>query len=86
MVLIAAAVFAAWTVRRSFPLYGGVLTVAGLGSEVLVLRDEYGIPQIYADNAEDLFFAQGFVQAQERFFQMDFRRHFASGRLSELFR
>ena len=85
MVLIAAAVFAVWTVRRSFPQYDGQLTVAGLRSEVRVLRDEYGIPQIYADNAEDLFFAQGFVQAQDRFFQMDFRRHVASGRLSELF-
>ena len=50
-----------------------------------MLRDAYGVPQIYADNAEDLFEAQGFVHAQDRFYEMDFRRHLAAGRLSELY-
>ncbi len=49
-----------------------------------VLRDEHGIPQIYADNADDLFKAEGFVHAQDRFFEMDLRRHITAGRLSEL--
>ena len=53
--------------------------------QVEVLRDSYGVPHIYADNPEDLFQAQGYVQAQDRFFEMDFRRHLAAGRLSELF-
>ena len=48
-------------------------------------RDAYGIPQIYADSAEDLFTAQGYVHAQDRFWEMDFRRHVTSGRLAELF-
>ena len=52
---------------------------------VEVLRDTYGVPHIYADNPEDLFEAQGYVHAQDRFFEMDFRRHIAAGRLSELF-
>ena len=56
----------------------------GLTSAVTVLRDERGVPQIYADNAQDLFRAQGFVQAQDRFFEMDLRRHITAGRLSEL--
>ena len=46
---------------------------------------EYGIPQIYADTAEDLFRAQGYVHAQDRFFEMDLRRHITAGRLAELF-
>ena len=56
----------------------------GLADEVQVLRDEHGIPQVYADNSADLFYAQGFVQAQDRFFEMDFRRHVTAGRISEL--
>ncbi|MDQ4007450.1 MAG: penicillin acylase family protein [Actinomycetota bacterium] len=71
--------------RQSFPQTDGEIVVPGLAAEVEVVRDEYGVPQIYADNAEDLFFAQGFVQAQDRFFQMDVRRHATAGRLAELF-
>ncbi len=48
-------------------------------------RDANGVPQIYADTAEDLFTAQGYVQAQDRFYEMDVRRHMTSGRLSEMF-
>ncbi|HVD19153.1 MAG TPA: penicillin acylase family protein, partial [Propionibacteriaceae bacterium] len=73
------------TVRRSFPETSGRLMVPGLKGEVEVLRDSFGVPNIYADNPEDLFLAQGYVQAQDRFFEMDFRRHLAAGRLSELF-
>ena len=73
------------TVRRSFPQISGQLMVPGLKGHVEVLRDSYGVPNIYADNPEDLFLAQGYVHAQDRFFEMDFRRHLAAGRLSELF-
>jgi len=52
---------------------------------VTVLRDRWGVPHIYADSAEDLFRAQGYVHAQDRFWEMDFRRHVTAGRLSELF-
>src|SRR4030095_11318778 len=74
-----------WSVRRAFPDLSGELSLPGLSRPVTVYRDSHGIPQIYADTAEDLFRAQGYVHAQDRFWQMDFRRHLTAGRLSELF-
>jgi penicillin amidase len=73
------------TVRASFPQTTGSIQLEGLGGKVEVKRDDHGIPQIYADTDEDLFRAQGFVQAQDRFWEMDVRRHMTSGRLSEMF-
>ena len=87
-VLVLAAVLAGtgvWLVRRSFPQYDGVATLPGLGQQVTVYRDDLGVPQVYAHTADDLFRAQGYVHAQERFWEMDFRRHITSGRLAELF-
>ena len=84
VLLVAAAVWSTWTVRRSFPQTSGEVLVPGLDQEVDVLRDQYGIAQVYADSASDLLFAQGFVHAQDRFFEMDFRRHVVAGRLAEL--
>lgn len=80
-----AAGFGAWTIQRSFPTVDGELTVSGLGHRATVQRDELGIPVITAADSHDLFFAQGYVHAQDRFWEMDFRRHVTSGRLSELF-
>jgi penicillin amidase len=71
--------------RRSFPQTAGEIQVPGLEAAVDVLRDEWGVPHIYAENSHDLFFAQGYVHAQDRFWQMDFWRHIGAGRLSELF-
>ena len=85
MVAVLGAALAVQTVRRSFPQTSGTLDLPGLTAEVTVVRDDHGVPQIYADTAEDLFFAQGFVQAQDRFYEMDVRRHVTSGRLSEMF-
>ncbi|MGW7451549.1 penicillin acylase family protein [Streptomyces sp. NPDC054787] len=73
------------SVRASFPQTTGSLKVPGLTGTVDVKRDEHGIPQLYADNDADLFRAQGFVHAQDRFWEMDVRRHMTSGRLSEMF-
>ncbi|CAL9528014.1 penicillin acylase family protein [Streptomyces sp. enrichment culture] len=73
------------TVRASFPQTTGSITLEGLSGPVDVRRDGYGIPQIYASSDEDLFMAQGYVQAQDRFYEMDVRRHMTSGRLSEMF-
>ncbi|MFH9006558.1 penicillin acylase family protein [Streptomyces afghaniensis] len=73
------------TVRASFPQTKGSLTLKGLSGPVEVKRDNYGIPQIYASSDADLFMAQGYVQAQDRFYEMDVRRHMAAGRLSEMF-
>jgi len=84
LALIAAGVVL-WHVQRSFPQLEGEVALPGLEAEVTVLRDELGIPTIVAETSEDLFFAQGFVHAQDRFWEMDFRRHVTAGRLSELF-
>jgi penicillin amidase len=74
-----------WAVTRSFPQTAGTLEVPGLDEPVTVYRDSAGIPQIVAATADDLLRAQGFVHAQDRFWEMDFRRHATSGRLSEMF-
>ncbi len=84
LVLIAVFIFGMITVRRPFPDHDGTLTLAGLQAEVEIYRDEFGIPHIYAQNQEDMFFAQGYVHAQDRFWQMEFWRHIGQGRISEI--
>ncbi|MFL7890773.1 MAG: penicillin acylase family protein [Anaerolineales bacterium] len=73
-----------YNIIRSFPQTEGQIQVPGLEAPVDVYRDSYGVPQIYASSPHDLFFTQGYVHAQDRFWQMDFWRHLGSGRLSEL--
>ena len=70
--------------RTSLPQLNGEITLRGLSSEVTVHRDPYGIPHIYAENEADLYFAVGFVHAQDRLWQMEFNRRTAQGRLSEI--
>jgi penicillin amidase len=70
--------------RQRLPQVNGEITLAGLRAPVRVLRDRWGIPHIYAQNDHDLFFAQGFVQAQDRLWQMELYRRVAAGRLSEI--
>jgi penicillin G amidase len=83
--LIASAGAAVVSIRRSLPDYDGRAALPGLTSDVDVRRDSQGVPQVYADTSEDLFRAQGYVHAQDRFFEMDFRRHLTAGRLAEWF-
>ncbi|MFC5722050.1 penicillin acylase family protein [Streptomyces gamaensis] len=89
LLLVAGVAFGAYwsvsTVRASFPETSGTLQLKGLSAPVKVVRDGNGIPQIYADTEDDLFRAQGYVQAQDRFWEMDVRRHLTAGRLSEMF-
>ncbi len=73
------------TVRSSYPQSSGEVELAGLTNSVQVKRDDLGIPNIYAESISDLFFAQGYVHAQDRFWEMDVRRHITAGRLSEMF-
>lgn len=84
LALIAAGV-GVWFVNRSFPQTEGTIALDGLSDTVTVQRTDLGIPTITAGSTDDLFFAQGYVHAQDRFWEMDFRRHVTSGRLSELF-
>lgn len=85
VLVVLASAFLFFLVRNSFPQVDGEITVGGLNSQVEVIRDEWGVPHIYASTTHDLFFAQGYTHAQERFWQMDFWRHIGAGRLSELF-
>ena len=71
--------------RSALPQLDGTLHVAGLSAPVKVVRDTHGAPTITAANFDDLFFAQGYVTAQDRLFQMDGMRRFAAGELSEVF-
>ena len=71
--------------RSSFPHTINEVKISGLVSPIDIYRDSFGIPQIYAKTPHDLFFAQGYMHAQDRFWQMDFWRHIGSGRLSEMF-
>ncbi|WP_243228569.1 penicillin acylase family protein [Microbacterium sp. CIAB417] len=85
VIVVAAGFFLAWTIGRSFPQTSGEVELTGLEAQATVQRDASGIPTITADSSHDLFFAQGFVHAQDRFFEMDFRRHVTSGRVAEMF-
>ncbi|AEE47209.1 penicillin acylase family protein [Cellulomonas fimi] len=84
LALVATAVVAVVVVRRPLPEVSGELALPGLDADVTVTRDPRGVPTITATTTEDLFRAQGYVAAQDRFFEMDYRRHVTSGRLSEL--
>jgi acyl-homoserine lactone acylase PvdQ len=66
------------------PQISGSLAIAGLAAPVRIVRDTWGVPHIYAAIQNDLFVAQGFVQAQDRLFQMDLWRRSSQGRLSEV--
>lgn len=77
--------FGQYAVHRAFPQTSGTIQIDGLERPVEVLRDSMGIPHIYADSPRDLMLAQGYVHAQDRFWQMDFWRHISTGTLSEMF-
>ncbi|HVV89035.1 MAG TPA: penicillin acylase family protein, partial [Solirubrobacterales bacterium] len=83
--LAVAAVGIAWErlARRALPQETGRLEVPGLRGSVTVRRDRWGVPHIEAGERADLSFAQGFVHAQDRAWQMHFYKRVVSGRLSE---
>src|SRR5690349_6714158 len=62
----------------------GEIRLPGLKASVEVLRDRWGVPHIYAQNQDDLFFAQGFVAAQDRLFQIDMWRRLTVGETAEV--
>lgn len=70
---------------RSVPKIKGKVSVRGITSEVRIIKDNWGVPHIFAQNEKDLFFACGYIHAQERMWQMDFHRRVGFGRLSEIF-
>jgi penicillin G amidase len=70
--------------RAALSTTHGNIKVPGLERPVTVHRDPWGVPHIYAENQHDLFFAQGFVAAQDRLFQMELWKRVGQGRLAEI--
>jgi penicillin amidase len=83
--IVAGLLFVFWLTRRPFPDISGQVVIDGLDGEVEIIRDDAGVPHIYASSMHDLFMAQGYVHAQDRFWQMDTWRHIGTGRISEMF-
>src|SRR5208282_4495381 len=73
-----------WIARRPLPQLDGRVTVPGISAKISIVRDAHGVPTIEAATLEDLFFAQGYVTAQDRLWQMDMMRRAAAGELSEV--
>ena len=71
-------------VLRPLPTIDADERLLGLHERAEVLRDKYGVPHVFATNEHDAFFAQGFVTAQDRLWQMDLYRRAAGGRLAEV--
>ncbi len=86
LVIVIAAPTYAWfgIIRPALPQTDGEIAVDGLTAPVTVYRDASGIPHILAENEHDLFFAQGFVHAQDRLWAMESARRAAHGTLSEV--
>lgn len=74
----------AWRINSSLPQIEGEMVVAGITGEVSILRDEHGVPHIFGETDEDVFFGLGFAHAQDRLFQMELMRRAVQGRLSEV--
>lgn len=85
VLVIVGLLFIFWQTRRPFPDVSGRVVIDGLDGEVEIIRDDNGVPHIYATSIHDLFLAQGYVHAQDRFWQMDTWRHIGTGRISEMF-
>jgi len=82
--LAAVVTYAYYVAHSALPQLDGTLQINGLAARVTVTRDGHGVPTIEAGSLEDLFFAQGYVTAQDRLWQMDVMRRFGGGELSEI--
>ena len=82
--LIAAGLFLHNLVTKSWTVTSGKIIIDGLHKTVEIYRDDYGVPHIMATDDHDLFFAVGYVHAQDRLWQMELIRRVCEGRLSEI--
>ena len=73
-----------WWARESLPVLEGQIPAPGLGAPVEVLVDQYGVPSVYARDAEDAFYTAGVLHARDRLWQMELYRRVTMGRLSEV--
>lgn len=65
-------------------LTGQNVSAPGVKSNVEILIDKWGVPHIYAQNSHDLFYAQGWITARDRLFQIDRWRRIGTGKLAEV--
>jgi penicillin amidase len=84
-ILISGVLFVRSIARRGLPDYEANVELKGITDEIIVYRDTYGVPHIYAQNENDLYKAVGYCMAQDRLWQMDLLRRACAGRLSEIF-
>ncbi|MHA2180554.1 MAG: penicillin acylase family protein [Promethearchaeota archaeon] len=70
--------------KNAFPPVSGSEIVKGIQEEVEILWDKWGIPHIYAKSSDDAYFAQGYIHASHRLWQLEFFRRVTSGQLSEI--
>jgi len=85
LIITAIALSITYFLRSSLPKTKGEISIQGISNEVEIIRDKLGIPHIFAQNEEDLFFACGYVHAQDRIWQMELSRRIGTGTLSEVF-
>lgn len=74
-----------WTIVRPQPDYEATIELPGLNESVTIHWDEYGVPHIFATNEEDLYFAVGYVHAQDRLWQLTLQQLVLEGRFAEFF-
>ncbi|MGD2115391.1 MAG: penicillin acylase family protein [Acidobacteriota bacterium] len=84
LLVAAAAAFSVWRVRSAWPDVDGEVAAAGLHAPVEIVRDAWGVPHIWAEDEHDLFFAQGYVHAQDRLWQMLWNRLVSGGELASV--
>lgn len=77
--------FLIFFLKLSLPIQNGNIAIQGIKGDVQIVRDENGVVSVQADNDEDVYFAMGFVHAQDRLWQLELQRRIAYGRLSEVF-
>lgn len=83
VIVVVAAAGAYFFLRTGLPDYKTDITAAGLSAPVTIERNRFAVPTITAKSLSDLYFAWGYVNAQDRLFQMEFTRKIGQGRLSE---
>ncbi len=85
LVLVSGVAWLRGRVQDSLPILEGNVSCQGLGAQVQIDRDQFGVPTIHGQSRGDVFFAEGFLHGQDRYFQMDLSRRLAAGELSAFF-
>lgn len=85
LLLLAGWLYVRYLSRRALPDYDREVMLPGMKAPVTVYRDSLGIPHLYAQNEEDLYRVTGYLEAEDRLWQMDLLRRVTQGRLAEIF-